>query len=136
MQQEIFNKYKDCTICLDSFKHGAKVKIMPKCQHVFHEQCCVQWLDYKFRCPNCNLQIEVNLSSEENSNDSQQIPESYNENIEEDIEQRAIENGINFLEEIEEVDEVNIANDDDLQNQLNRIIDDIENRDERQRRRR
>lgn len=37
--QSIFNKYRDCTICLDPFHNDHKVKIMPHCEHVFHEKC-------------------------------------------------------------------------------------------------
>jgi hypothetical protein len=25
---------------------------------VFHEKCCNDWLDYRFKCPNCNKPIE------------------------------------------------------------------------------
>ena len=56
---EIFAKFQDCTICLENFKTGQKVKIMPNCYHLFHESCCIQWLDFKFTCPNCNLAIDL-----------------------------------------------------------------------------
>lgn len=36
---------------------GQKVKVMPGCSHIFHEKCCSDWLDYKFKCPNCNVPI-------------------------------------------------------------------------------
>lgn len=62
---EIFEKYQDCTICLEPFKNGDRVKIMPQCCHIFHEKCCSEWLDYKFRCPNCNIQIEFEKVPEE-----------------------------------------------------------------------
>lgn len=58
VSEEAFEKYKDCTICLEAFKNGDKVKLMPMCGHIFHEQCCVHWLEFKFSCPNCNLPIE------------------------------------------------------------------------------
>lgn len=57
--EEIFEKFQDCTICLENFKNGQKVKIMPNCYHLFHESCCIQWLDFKFTCPNCNLAIDL-----------------------------------------------------------------------------
>ena len=57
--EDIFDKFKDCTICLEAFENGDKVKIMPQCSHIFHEKCCLQWLDFKFTCPNCNLAIDL-----------------------------------------------------------------------------
>lgn len=60
---EIFAKYSDCTICLEPFKHGQRVTVLPGCNHIFHKSCCQQWLDYRFRCPNCNLVI--NFDEEE-----------------------------------------------------------------------
>lgn len=72
-QTEIFEKYQDCTICLDSFKNGDRVKIMPQCCHIFHEKCCSEWLDYKFRCPNCNIQIEFDKVPEEPQQPAQNV---------------------------------------------------------------
>lgn len=57
-EAEAFEKFRDCTICLESFKNGDKVKVMPMCSHIFHDNCCSSWLDFKFTCPNCNLPIE------------------------------------------------------------------------------
>lgn len=61
---QLFLKYQECTICLDAFKNGDKVKIMPQCHHLFHEKCCENWLDYKFRCPNCNIAIQFDESED------------------------------------------------------------------------
>ena len=69
--QDLFNKYTDCTICLDPLVHKQKVKIMPICKHIFHEKCCNQWLDYRFRCPNCNSAIL----------DSSQVPQRLQDDI-------------------------------------------------------
>ena len=55
--QALFDKYTDCSICLEPLQHLQKVKIMPLCKHIFHEKCCNLWLDYRFRCPNCNSTI-------------------------------------------------------------------------------
>ena len=57
-----FIKYKECTICLIEFKDGDKVKIIPGCDHLFHKLCLDNWLLHNFKCPNCNLQIDVHES--------------------------------------------------------------------------
>ncbi|KAH9260086.1 hypothetical protein BASA81_001858 [Batrachochytrium salamandrivorans] len=41
-----------CTICLDVFCKGDKVKQMP-CLHQFHPDCLDQWLHIKGTCPLC-----------------------------------------------------------------------------------
>lgn len=55
--RELFEKYSECTICLASFEDGQKVVVLVTCGHLFHQKCCDEWLDYKFKCPNCNLNI-------------------------------------------------------------------------------
>ena len=57
--QSVFDKYEDCTICLDQFLDGQKVKVMPSCEHIFHEKCFISWLDYQLKCPNCNQAIDI-----------------------------------------------------------------------------
>ena len=49
-----FEKYIECTICLVAFKNGEKVRVIPVCNHLFHEQCLEDWLRVRVKCPNCN----------------------------------------------------------------------------------
>ena len=63
-EENLIFKQDMCTICLEAFKNGDKVKIMPQCQHVFHEKCCANWLHEKFRCPNCNIAIQFEEPAE------------------------------------------------------------------------
>lgn len=53
----LFKKFGECTICLNKFENNQKVVVLGNCKHIFHQRCCDEWLDYKFRCPNCNLEI-------------------------------------------------------------------------------
>lgn len=55
-------KFKSCTICLSDFKQDDSVKCMPGCGHTFHSDCLAPWLQKRFRCPNCNL--DINMGSE------------------------------------------------------------------------
>ena len=57
-----FKKFKECTICLVEFKEGDAVKIVPGCEHVFHKDCLDGWLLKAFKCPNCNVIINIEES--------------------------------------------------------------------------
>ena len=50
---------KDCTICLNSFKHGDKALILP-CIHIFHTNCIKNWLKTQNTCPNCKFKMDAN----------------------------------------------------------------------------
>ena len=50
---------KDCTICLNSFKHGDKALILP-CIHIFHTDCIKKWFKTQNTCPNCKFKINAN----------------------------------------------------------------------------
>lgn len=52
-------KYTSCTICLSDFDQGDAVKILPDCNHTFHDSCLQTWLIKRFACPNCNLEIQT-----------------------------------------------------------------------------
>jgi hypothetical protein len=50
-----------CTICLHDFQTGetvcwAKVR---ECNHIFHEDCVVRWLEYRDDCPLCRQNLLV-----------------------------------------------------------------------------
>mmetsp|Transcript_43020 Transcript_43020/g.30999 ORF Transcript_43020/g.30999 Transcript_43020/m.30999 type:complete len:109 (+) Transcript_43020:733-1059(+) len=59
MSHESCYKYASCSICLIDFVNNEKVKVVPVCQHIFHPDCLEQWLKNRFRCPNCNIDINV-----------------------------------------------------------------------------
>ena len=53
-----------CVICLDSFhvncdNHGecSKKCYQLYCNHIFHKECIMEWLDTNMKCPLCNLSI-------------------------------------------------------------------------------
>ncbi|KAI4373567.1 hypothetical protein MLD38_011681 [Melastoma candidum] len=43
----------DCTVCLSEFQEGEKVKVIPRCRHVFHPDCLDSWLSSHLSCPVC-----------------------------------------------------------------------------------
>ncbi len=52
------NKFdtKDCGICLCDFEQNDMVSKL-KCDHVFHNECIVEWGKYKSECPKCKSNI-------------------------------------------------------------------------------
>ena len=54
-----------CQSFLPKIKDGDKVKIVPDCEHLFHQSCLDIWLLRSFKCPNCNLQIDVDQNMRE-----------------------------------------------------------------------
>ena len=52
IDQKIFNKISDCTICLDEFKIQEEVNIL-YCEHFFHSNCIKNWLVMHASCPLC-----------------------------------------------------------------------------------
>ena len=45
-----------CSVCLEDFEMGAEAKQMP-CQHKFHCQCILPWLELHSSCPICRFQL-------------------------------------------------------------------------------
>ncbi|KAD4584284.1 hypothetical protein R6Q59_036815 [Mikania micrantha] len=43
----------DCPICLGEFSEGEKMRILPKCNHLFHVKCIDKWLMSHSSCPIC-----------------------------------------------------------------------------------
>ena len=45
-----------CSICLEEFKEGDKIKKL-NCNHVYHEECLIPWLNKNDYCPMCRQNI-------------------------------------------------------------------------------
>ncbi|KAH7956229.1 hypothetical protein HPB52_007338 [Rhipicephalus sanguineus] len=52
ISQEQVDKLLQCTVCMEEFKTGEQVKRLP-CQHHFHPDCIVPWLELHGTCPIC-----------------------------------------------------------------------------------
>ncbi|CAK0771658.1 hypothetical protein CVIRNUC_003883 [Coccomyxa viridis] len=44
-----------CSICLDDFARGQRVRELPKCRHVYHARCVDRWLCMHNDCPLCRM---------------------------------------------------------------------------------
>ncbi|KAK9670497.1 hypothetical protein RND81_13G205300 [Saponaria officinalis] len=51
----------DCAICLSEFVDGDEIRVLPRCNHVFHVACIDTWLigSQSFCCPSCRQTLVV-----------------------------------------------------------------------------
>lgn len=66
---EEFRNYEVCSICLDEYQEGEKLRILP-CQHGYHAKCIDPWLTKNRRvCPLCKRKIVLPGMAEDSSDD-------------------------------------------------------------------
>lgn len=49
----------ECAVCLGSFEKHDKLRILPKCEHVFHLECVNRWLAGHTTCPLCRAELAL-----------------------------------------------------------------------------
>eukprot|EP00980_Cylindrotheca_fusiformis_P005989 scaffold1284_cov108-Cylindrotheca_fusiformis.AAC.3 len=56
---------EECSICLEGYQPGETigVAIAADCNHVFHEDCVVKWLQKHDQCPLCRLDLMATTTS-------------------------------------------------------------------------
>ncbi|KAH7292658.1 hypothetical protein KP509_29G079800 [Ceratopteris richardii] len=47
----------ECAICLADFQESECIRILPKCEHYFHERCIESWLIIHSTCPLCRSNL-------------------------------------------------------------------------------
>jgi hypothetical protein len=56
-------KYElECCICLTQFDEDCIVSLLPKCHHILHKECMIEWGKYKSSCPICRNNVEEEKS--------------------------------------------------------------------------
>ncbi|KAK8685752.1 hypothetical protein V6N13_124787 [Hibiscus sabdariffa] len=49
---------ESCAICLEEYVKGEKVRVLPRCKHMFHKDCIEEWLEVpSLHCPICRDQV-------------------------------------------------------------------------------
>ncbi|PKU62453.1 E3 ubiquitin-protein ligase ATL6 [Dendrobium catenatum] len=43
----------ECAICLNEFEDDETIRLLPECDHVFHQECVDAWLETHVTCPVC-----------------------------------------------------------------------------------
>lgn len=56
----------ECVICMEQFMNGSKVRKIPSCRHIFHDECLMKWFSgaqqmEAQKCPMCNSDITVDI---------------------------------------------------------------------------
>lgn len=47
-----------CSICIEDFEPGERIRILPRCKHAFHTDCILPWLtERRGCCPLCKLGV-------------------------------------------------------------------------------
>ncbi|CAG7890927.1 hypothetical protein BRARA_A03736 [Brassica rapa] len=47
----------ECAICLNEFEDDETLRLLPKCDHVFHPHCIDAWLEAHVTCPVCRANL-------------------------------------------------------------------------------
>ncbi|CAF2012377.1 unnamed protein product [Brassica oleracea var. botrytis] len=55
--QKIGNGALECAICLNEFGDDETLRLLPKCDHVFHAHCIGAWLQGHVTCPVCRTNL-------------------------------------------------------------------------------
>ncbi|KAK8940933.1 E3 ubiquitin-protein ligase ATL6 [Platanthera zijinensis] len=48
----------ECAVCINEFEDQDSIRLLPKCSHVFHEDCIDAWLASHVTCPVCRCVLE------------------------------------------------------------------------------
>ena len=58
MEGNFETNFTTCSICIDEFEAGERLRILPRCKHVFHTQCILPWLtERQGCCPLCKTSV-------------------------------------------------------------------------------
>ncbi|KAF3454429.1 hypothetical protein FNV43_RR04876 [Rhamnella rubrinervis] len=47
----------ECAVCLNEFEEDENLRLIPKCDHVFHPECIDAWLENHVTCPVCRANL-------------------------------------------------------------------------------
>ncbi|KAL1561897.1 RING-type E3 ubiquitin transferase [Salvia divinorum] len=48
----------ECAVCLSDFEGDETLRLIPKCDHVFHPECVDAWLESHVTCPVCRANLD------------------------------------------------------------------------------
>jgi len=60
-----------CSICIDEFEEGEKIRLLPLCGHGYHTDCILPWLtERQGCCPYCKSQVICRVIDDDDDDDS------------------------------------------------------------------
>ncbi|GMI88795.1 Arabidopsis toxicos en levadura 6 [Hibiscus trionum] len=112
----------ECAVCLNEFEDDETLRLLPKCDHVFHPECIDAWLASHTTCPVCRANLAPQPASQptEPDNTAAEVDlEAQNDgdHSETDEERRIIANNVDCDVEAQLAPEVEVI---DLNRTLNR----------------
>ncbi|XP_073029231.1 E3 ubiquitin-protein ligase ATL31-like [Primulina eburnea] len=74
----------ECAVCLNEFEENETLRLIPKCDHVFHPECIDAWLESHVTCPVCraNLVPQAGDQSAQASDSANDATPQVNETVE------------------------------------------------------
>lgn len=54
----------ECAVCLNEFEDDETLRLLPKCDHVFHPDCIDAWLESHVTCPVCRANLAPQADGE------------------------------------------------------------------------
>ncbi|KAK9110969.1 hypothetical protein Scep_018488 [Stephania cephalantha] len=57
----------ECAVCLNEFEDDETLRLLPKCDHVFHPECIDAWLASHVTCPVCRANLAPKSGDDEES---------------------------------------------------------------------
>lgn len=64
----------ECAICLNEFEDEDTIRLLPKCDHVFHQECIDAWLATHVTCPVCRTNYAADAATTEGETDAPALP--------------------------------------------------------------
>lgn len=61
-QHKIGKSTLECAVCLNEFEDDETLRLIPKCDHVFHPECIDAWLASHTTCPVCRANLSPQLT--------------------------------------------------------------------------
>lgn len=59
----LVREVSECPICLGLFEENERMKVIPKCMHVYHLECLDKWLQSHANCPLCRSTIDTSTTA-------------------------------------------------------------------------
>lgn len=86
-QPPIFSNYTTtcttCSICIEEFENGERIRVLPRCRHGFHYECIKPWLtERQGCCPLCKTSVIEQVDVEDDSNEDIVDGEPTNSHVE------------------------------------------------------
>ncbi|GMH14656.1 hypothetical protein Nepgr_016497 [Nepenthes gracilis] len=87
----------ECAVCLSEFEDQETLRLLPKCNHIFHPDCINAWLAAHITCPLCRANVLSNSDGKElaTGNESTQNRESDELATEDEIPQNQVQITVN-----------------------------------------